>query len=187
MHARYPLPRIWLLTDERQGDALWPALRALRPGSGVIVRHYSLNETNRRRLFARVGALARYRRLTVILSGPPAKARWWGADGFYSTPDHRSSAGLLWAATAHDRSELHRAARRGADLVLLSPLFPTRSHPDGRTIGISAFARIAKRSRLPIIALGGVEAKHQRLLRRVGAYGWAGIDAFIEPGKRIRT
>lgn len=187
MRARYPLPRTWLITDERQGEALWRGLRALTPGSGVIVRHYSLDEAQRRRFFARIGVIAKRRDFTLLLSGSPALARRWGADGFYGPRTRRRSAGLLWAATAHDRCELARAARRGADLVLLSPLFSTRSHPDGSALGIATFARIAKGCRLPVIALGGVEQHHQQLLKRIGAYGWGGIDAFIEPKRRIRT
>lgn len=188
MPVRHPLPRTWLLTDERQGDALWPALRALRAGSGVIVRHYSLSAPDRRRLFARISVIARRRKLVLLLSGADSDARRWRADGIYAASGARPTAGLLWAATAHNRRELQQAARRGADLVLLSPLFPTRSHSGAQALGPAAFARLAKASRLPVIALGGVKTEHLPLLRRIGAYGWAGIDAFVTPkAKRIRT
>src|SRR5439155_26981070 len=42
MHARHPLPRLWLMTDERQGDGLWAALERMPRGAGVVFRHYSL-------------------------------------------------------------------------------------------------------------------------------------------------
>lgn len=188
MRRRYPLPHTWLLTDERQGDALWSALNRLQPGSGVIVRHYSLGERGRRKFFSCVRAVARRRRLVLLLSGTAAEARRWGADGFYSSPDGRRSPHLLWAATVHGRSELRRVTRHGADLALLSPLFPTRSHPGAPALGIAPFARMAKASRIPVIALGGIGPEHRWLLGRIGAYGWAGIDAFIKPNaRRIRT
>jgi thiamine-phosphate pyrophosphorylase len=179
MSARYPLPRTWLLTDERQGDALWPAVNALPQGSGVIVRHYSLGNPDRHRLFTRIRQIARRRKLVVLLSGTPDQAQRWKADGVYSAPAGRPAAGLLWAATAHDLKEIRQAERRGADLILLSPLFPTRSHPSGKPLGAHRFARLAGATRLPVIALGGVEPRHFRLLERIAVYGWAGIDAFI--------
>src|SRR5690606_35566678 len=52
-HPNRPLPRRWLMTDERQGETLWAALDRLPRGAGVIVRHYSLPMRARRRLFAR--------------------------------------------------------------------------------------------------------------------------------------
>jgi thiamine-phosphate pyrophosphorylase len=30
--------------------------------------------------------------------------------------------------------------------------------------------------RMPVIALGGVGARHRRMLKRIGADGWAAID-----------
>jgi len=179
MPVRYPLPRTWLLTDERQGDALWPVLNALPQGSGLIVRHYSLANRDRYMLFRRIQQIAKRRKLIVLLSGTPDQAQRWKADGVYSAPAGRPASGLLWAATAHDLKEIRQAERCGADLVLLSPLFPTRSHPGGKALGTHRFARLAGATRLPIIALGGVEPRHFRLLERIGAYGWAGIDAFI--------
>jgi thiamine-phosphate pyrophosphorylase len=189
MRARYPLPRLWLLTDERQGEALWPALAALPRGSGVIIRHYSLSEADRRALFTRIRAIARRRTLTLLLSTDWRCAARWDADGYYSSPERGRRSRLLWAATVHDLRGIRRAERQGADLLLLSPLFPTRSHPGGPTLGPTAFARLAKAAVLPVIALGGVHARHFRLLRLIGAYGWAGIDAFIPETEKakIRT
>jgi thiamine-phosphate pyrophosphorylase len=194
MRARYPfsharLPRIWLLTDERQGEALWPALAKLPRGSGVIMRHYSLHEKERRALFTRIRAITDRRRLTLLLSADPRRADQWGADGSYSDANGRRKAGRLWAAAVHDLAEIRRAERQGANLLLLSPLFSTRSHPGAHALGPTGFARLARATRLPVIALGGVQARHARLLHRIGAYGWAGIDAFIPETEKaeIRT
>ena len=68
------------------------------------------------------------------------------------------------------------AQRAGADLLFLSPLFPTRSHPDARSLGRVRFAALAHATPLPVIALGGVTARHRRSLAALGAAGWAAID-----------
>jgi thiamine-phosphate pyrophosphorylase len=153
----------------------------------VIVRHYSLSEADRSLLFARIRRIARQRGLILLLSGTPEQARQWQADGVYSAPNGRRQPRLLFAATAHDLNEIRKAERCGADLVLLSPLFPTRSHPGASALGIGKFAQLLHATRLPVIALGGVRARHRNMIEQIGAYGWAGIDAFIPKAMRIRT
>src|SRR5690348_8595128 len=59
MQRRQPLPRLWLMTDERQGDALWEALERLPRGAGIVFRHYGLSAGERRRLFEQVRKAAR--------------------------------------------------------------------------------------------------------------------------------
>jgi len=189
MPARYPLPRTWLVTDERQGDRLWGALRRLPEGSGVIVRHYRLSEPERRRLFERIRGIARSRKLILFLSASPEKTRRSGADGVYSGADSDAPKAMPWAAAVHDLAEIRRAERGGAALLLLSPLFPTRSHPGSATLGLARFRKLIRATRLPVVALGGVQMRHEALLRKIGAYGWAGIDAFTpdSSARRIRT
>ena len=179
MRRRHPLPKLWLLTDERQGAALWPALTRLPRASGVVVRHYGLPVEVRRRLFARIAALGRARNWTVLLAGDPTLARAWHADGHYG-PAGRG----LFMAPVHDRAEIRAAERAGADLLVLSPLFPTRSHPGAKTLGTLGFAALARTTRLPVIALGGVTERHAPLVKRLGAHGWAGIDAFTAPDQK---
>ena len=53
----HPVPRLWLMTDERQGETLWRALERLPERSGVVFRHYSLPAKERHRLFEGLAAL----------------------------------------------------------------------------------------------------------------------------------
>lgn len=181
MSRRHPLipPHLWLLTDPRQGAALWRALRRLPHGAGVVVRHYDLPAGERRAFFRRVRQQVHARGGQAVLAGPAAMASRWGADGSYGDPGtaRRHRAGLR-LAPVHDRHEIRQAERRRADLLLLSPLFATRSHPGARGLGPLRFAGLARATQRPVIALGGVSARHEGLLRKIGAAGWAGIDAF---------
>ena len=70
MHRRQPLPRLWLITDERQGEELWAALQRLPRGSGIVFRHYGLSPAARETMFLKVQGVARRRRLLV------RKASW---------------------------------------------------------------------------------------------------------------
>jgi thiamine-phosphate pyrophosphorylase len=163
-------PRLWLMTDERQGDTLWTALDRLPRGAGIVFRHYALPPADRRALFARVRKIARRRGLRVVVAEPPLA----GGGGVHN----RRGAGLK-TASAHNLRELRSAERAGAELIFLSPVYATRSHPGAKPLGPRRFAMIAHQARVPVIALGGMNAARFRALG--GAYGWAGIDAWT-PG-----
>ena len=166
MRPRHPLPRLWLMTDERLGERLWEAVDRLPPDAGIVFRHYSLDRAERLALFSQVRARAAGR---VLIAG----GGWLpGADGV-----HNARGPGLRTASAHNLREIHRAERRGADLVFLSPVFATRSHPGAATLGPRRFASLARRTPLPVIALGGMDAA--RFARLRGAFGWAGIDAWL--------
>ncbi|THD35954.1 MAG: thiamine phosphate synthase [Sphingomonas sp.] len=156
------------MTDERQGDELWAALRRLPRGSGVVFRHYATPAAERQALFARVMRVARARALVVVRAGA-----WCGvgADGV-----HNGRGVGLRTASAHSWGEAKAAVRRGVDMVFVSPVFATRSHPGGTVLGVKAAEKIARRLRVPAIALGGMDAARFRPLRAF--YGWAAIDAW---------
>ncbi|RDC59022.1 Thiamine phosphate synthase [Alteripontixanthobacter maritimus] len=168
------LPRIWLMTDARNDAVLERAITRLPRGSGVVFRHYHLAEEARRQRFSEISAIARAHGHAVVLSGPASLAVRWKADGTYGTPDMLGgSDGLLTLATAHNRSELRAAARAGADAAFLSPVFSTRSHPNGTSLGPARFRLLARHAGLPVIALGGMTRMRARLL---GHPHWAAID-----------
>ncbi len=180
MARRQPPPRLWLMTDERIGDALWDALERLPRRSGIVFRHNATAPPARRRLFEAVRKLARRRRLVLVLAGPPKRAIGWRADGVHGRSPHaRSARPLVRTAPVHTRRELLAAMKAGADALLLSPVFATRSHPGRPVLGPIRFGLIASMpGNRPVIALGGMTARRFRRMRALGAYGWAAIDAF---------
>lgn len=174
---RPPLPRLWLMTDERQGEQLWAALEALARGSGVIVRHFGLEKEARRALIARIRKIARARRLILVVAGPAKAARSARADGFHMRSAHVGPCRLLRTVAVHNLTELRLAERIGADLIFLSPAFATESHPGAKALTRARFGRLVQQSHIPVIALGGMNARRARSLRRFGIYGWAAIGA----------
>jgi thiamine-phosphate pyrophosphorylase len=186
MRAGYPLPRLWLLTDERQGKALWQALSELPRGSGVILRHYSLDRAKRLSFLLTASRIARRRGL-VVLTGGEQLLHPWQVSGRYGSSRHRVKGKLL-AWPAHNLKEIRAGERSHADFLLLSPLFPTRSHPSVKALGCLGFAKLVRATALPVIALGGVRREDQRRLLNLGAYGWAAIDGLTpaNPGRQKR-
>jgi thiamine-phosphate pyrophosphorylase len=84
----------------------------------------------------------------------------------------------LRSAAVHSLAEGIAARRRGVDMIFVSPIFATRSHPDAAALGPRHAAAIARHVGLPAIALGGMNARRFRPLKALGFHGWAGIDAW---------
>ena len=165
------------MTDERLGEGLWRALRRLPPGSGVVFRHYLLSPAERVRLFRAVRRRAMARGCVVVSAGGLLP----GADGVHGPG---LGSGLRTAA-AHDRREALAGVRAGAEVVFVSPVFATRSHPGTVALGAARAARVGHGLGVAVVALGGVDARRFRRLRGLGFDGWAGIDAWVtKKGRR---
>ncbi|PJC68422.1 MAG: thiamine phosphate synthase, partial [Zetaproteobacteria bacterium CG_4_8_14_3_um_filter_59_5] len=54
-----------------------------------------------------------------------------------------------------------QASDAGADFALLSPVFPTASHPGAPHLGVEAFRELAGAASLPVIALGGITPENR--------------------------
>lgn len=180
-----PLPTLWLMTDEHRLPNPKSVLATLPRGTGLILRHYGAPDravlarelaaacrcrgiilviAGDWRLAADVGAAGLHLAESLTRQGPPAGARLW----------QRRSRRLLTVA-AHGSCGLRRAAAVGASAALLSPIFPTVSHPKRSPLGVMRAAGMIRRSPLAVIALGGVTRQTVRRLRGSGFAGIAGI------------
>lgn len=170
-----PLPSLWLLSDARNDARLEGALMRLPRASGFIYRHYHLDGAQRLARFRELERIARARGHEIILADSALTAAEWGADGIYGAPRALwpRRAGLRRLATVHDPREIALANRLGADAVLLSPAFPTATHPGAAHLGPVRFRRLAALSLVPVIALGGMD---RRGAARLGWPRWAAID-----------
>lgn len=164
------LPHIWLMTDERLGDGLFDAVRALPKGSGIIFRHYATADAARRGLFRAIQRIARKNRHMLLLADTHQRGLAWRADGTHGR--HRSAT----TAPVHSVRELRIAQKAQARVHFISPVYPTRSHPGQKTMGTRGLLNLARQSDKPVIALGGMTRARFKALRRTKIYGWAAID-----------
>jgi thiamine-phosphate pyrophosphorylase len=167
---RRRLPTIWLFTDARRLPDPRPAVARLPRGlAGVVLRHDG--EPGRLALGRDLARICRARRLALVVAGDARLAAALGAgvhlrSGFWPGPV-RPRRGLV-SSSAHGPIELRRARRAGADLVFLSPIFATASHPGATVLGPLRWNRLARDAGVPVAALGGIDgAGIRRLSRRV--------------------
>ncbi len=171
-------PGMWLFTDERNDPLLERAIMRLPRRSGIVFRHYHLQEPLRRARFEQVKKLARRRGHIVFLAGTPALAKRCRADGVHGLIKRRSQlGGLLHSAPVHDAREIHRANRSSADIFFLSPVFSTRSHPGQRPLNPAQTKRLAALCNGTVIYLGGMNRQRYRMRKNHQTHGWAAIDA----------
>lgn len=169
------LPELWLVSDKRNDAVLERSLAALPRGSGFVYRHYHLGDPERWTRFQQLKLRCRAKGHLVILADSALTAREWGADGIYGAPRalYPTRNSLVTIATAHDLREIAEANLARADAVMLSPVFPTRSHPGAPSLGPLRFRTLAAHAGMPVIALGGMnqqKAVHLHWAR------WAAID-----------
>ena len=176
----HALPPLLLMTDPIRLPDPCAAVERLPPGSGVILRAYGPRE--RKRLATALAAIARRRRLVLLIAIDAALAAAVGADGVHlpealsgQVASVRRREDWLITVAAHSLAALLAAARAGADAALLSPVFHTASHPEARPLGPHHFSRLVRRAGLPVYALGGIDDANAPLLLASGAIGIAGI------------
>jgi thiamine-phosphate pyrophosphorylase len=152
----------------------WRAdLCALAPGVGVILRDYS--HRDRAAIAGAMAQLCKAQSRVFLVAGDAQLAAQVKA-GFHC-PSHlltrqppQAMSGLRPATAAvHNRREIFQAAKSGYRAVLLSPAFPTTSHPDARAWGPVRFLGLAREAAsigLRVYALGGINAANWRRLSR---------------------
>ncbi len=129
-------------------------------------------------LLQRVVAMANACGARVLVNTDIDLARRSGAHGVHLTAAalmsmRQKPEGLLCAASCHNTAELAHAAALALDLVVLSPVLPTASHPGANTLGWSAFAEMAAGLPMPVYALGGMRPQDLQTAWQHGAHGIA--------------
>lgn len=172
--------RLAFLTDAR-GPSPDCVARALPEGSALILRHY--DDPRREGLARRLRALTGARGVLLIIGGDAALALRIGADGVHWRTDQLrcaqpGSRDFIVTAAAHGAGDLCAAARLGADVAFLSPVFATRSHPGTEGLGPARFRALAAAAPLPVLALGGLDEERAPALRGPNVAGFGAIAAF---------
>lgn len=162
------------------------ALDALPAGCALVWRAYGTGADATE--FQRLAVRARAKNCLLLVAGEPKRARRPGAGGLH-LPErllgrfHGNGFGAVTAA-AHSEAAIHRAARAGADAVLISPVLPTQSHEGAPSLGpvrLAHLARIARALGLAPYALGGISEAHQvRRLAGTSIDGVAGIGFLLD-------
>jgi 8-oxo-dGTP diphosphatase len=176
--ASLALPQEYAITDAaRLGTAemLASLERRLEQGLKLVqIREPQLDAGARELLTTQAIGLAHRYGARVMVKAPHA-----GADGLHYTAAElmrleRRPKGMLAAASCHTRAELERAMALELDFAVLGPVLEKHG---AAPLGWEGFAAIARRSSIPVYAIGGVTPADMQSAWRAGAHGLAMIRA----------
>lgn len=95
---------------------------------------------------------------------------------------------LLFGVSTHSLAGVRAAEAAGADFVTFGPIYDTPSKRGyGKPVGLRALERIARASRLPIFALGGVTPQRTRDCLDAGAYGVSAVSAIWDAPRPVEA
>jgi 8-oxo-dGTP diphosphatase len=180
--AALDLPLVYGITCAEDSDEeafLARCARALEGGLRLVQVRDKTWPLPRRIAFARaVVGLARRFGARVLFNGTADEALEASCDGVHWTSATLNAASsrprdLLTAASCHTADEIARAGALDLDFAVLGPVAPTPTHPDAVPLGWMEFARLAEVTRVPLFALGGLNAKDLRAAIDAGAHGVA--------------
>jgi 8-oxo-dGTP diphosphatase len=180
--AALMLPTVYGITcagDSDEATFLARAARAFLAGVKLVqVREKGWSPPRIARFAGAMRDLARAHGAKVLLNGDVDTARALKLDGVHwpSAALREASvrpSDLIVAASCHDRAELARAAELDLDFAVLGPVKPTPTHPGAATLGFDGFAACVSGARLPVFALGGLDAGDLDTAIARGAHGVA--------------
>ncbi|MCW3843228.1 thiamine phosphate synthase [Micromonospora yasonensis] len=169
-----------VLTDRRVAPGPLVEVIAAAVGGGarwVMLREKDLPRAERAALAAELRAILAEAGGTLIVAGPDpldGDAVHLSSAGPYPPP-----RGALVGRSCHDATELARLTTE--DYATLSPVYPTRTKPGyGPPLHPGGLAALARVSRVPTVALGGIETPEQvRACVEAGAVGVAVLGAVM--------
>jgi thiamine-phosphate pyrophosphorylase len=196
-----PVPPLLLVTDRRQ--ALRPLTEVVTAAVGAGCRWVSVREKDlppdEQILLARaLLPLVHAKGAKLSLHGAAALAKDAGVDGVHlpAGSDRAAARALLgrdrmMGVSIHTVTEAEDIDAAAVDYALAGPAFETASKPGyGPEIGRKGLADITRAARVPVLAIGGVNAARLGELIAAGAAGAAvmgGVMRAADPGREVAT
>jgi thiamine-phosphate pyrophosphorylase len=194
-----PVPPLLLVTDRRQARRPLQNIVAGALVAGcrwVSVREKDLPPDEQILLARSLLPLAHAKRAKLMLHGEALLAKDAGADGVHlpSGSDLAAARALIGpnkilGVSIHTVTEAEAVDPADVDYVLAGPAFETASKPGyGPEIGRKGLAEIARAARVPVLAIGGVNAARLGELIAAGAAGVAvmgGVMRATDPAREV--
>ncbi len=143
-------------------------------------------------LAVQAAALARGRSTRVLVNDRLDIALAAGFDGVHlaqnsvgprSIRQRVHSSEFLIGVSTHSIEEIRQLEDQGMSFITFGPVFYTPSKATyGAPVGPEALREAVRATRIPVLALGGIDAGNYRQCLALGAAGIAAIRLFQDPG-----
>ncbi|MFI4954827.1 MAG: Nudix family hydrolase [Gammaproteobacteria bacterium] len=191
--ANYPivnavcLPRHYVLTSAITEAQLYQQINhVLQLGYCLIrFRAKGWSEVEYLRLIPQVAEWCAQHQAELIIDGNPDWLQRFAVAGLHLNSKQLFSYAQrpipknYWlGVSCHDSNELAQAARVETDFALLSPVFPTPSHPEANGLGWPAFNQLVDKTNFPVYASGNMRLTSPAIW--FGAQGVSGLRLFMD-------
>lgn len=184
--------RLYFITDRKLGGGRsLEAIVGAAVAAGVDLVQLREKDLSGRTLFdlaGRMAAICHAAGARLLINDRLDVALAAGADGVHLPADGLPAAAvrarigdrLLIGVSTHSAAEAARAERDGADFVVLGPVFPTASKRRyGPPLGLEPLRAAMEQVKIPVYAIGGVNAETVEKLRDLPLGGVALIGAIM--------
>jgi len=179
LHKKYTRPKIphlWLFTDDIKTSNLQKLLAIIPKNTGVVIRNYLSKD--RSKIIEEIRKISKRKNLKLLVGEKQKRIR--DINGLHLPKWYyqrrKMNKKQILSISAHGIIDKRRIINSKADLIFLSPIFRTSSHPYSRPLGTIKFGLIARQFSKPVIALGGINKNNIKKLKNLPIEGVAGID-----------
>jgi 8-oxo-dGTP diphosphatase len=178
------LPEFYMMTGKfsDHNDFMKKLTNALSEGNKVVqLKSKHITETNEYLELARISeSLCKQFNATLLLATSIDIFKQTHADGLHLNSQilfeyvkRPVSNNQLLSVSCHNLEEMKQAEKLGADILLLSPVKATTSHPELAAIGWQQFKQMINQVKCPVYALGGMKVTDLDDAKEAGAQGVA--------------
>ncbi|MBJ7619218.1 thiamine phosphate synthase [Weissella confusa] len=164
--------------------------QAVKAGvSMVILNEAQLTGVEKQNLAEYIRDVTRAADVAFMIADDVALAAAVGADGVYITDRHQvneltaqaQAADLYTGVSINNRTELLEEEPAGLAFYSVSPVYPSRHVMEESPIEhLAGLTTVVQNSDLPVVAMGGITVARLKDIVRMGVYGAAAIDAFVD-------
>lgn len=181
---------VFFFTDRKRCADLNLAIKKLPKNSAVIFREYDLDEVSREKLAREIIAICRERNHKILIGKNVELARKLRADGIHFSDNDILPMAVfnrqnwprefIFSFACHNFLSVLKSQHLKADLLFVSPIFTTKSHPNIAPLGLMQLSKIIRVSKIPVFALGGVNEKNIHALKKLDLQGFGAIELFCK-------
>lgn len=188
------LPTSVFFTDRKKISNLELTIKHLPKNSAIIIREYDLDEKTREIFAKNIINLARPLGFKTLVGKNFELAKKIKADGVHFSDfdklplkifkEKTRDKKFIFSFSCHNFKSILKAKKENFDMIFLSPIFRTDSHPDTKTIGLRQLAKISLKTKNStychsnLYALGGINCQNISAIRKLNLAGFGAINLF---------
>jgi hydroxymethylpyrimidine kinase / phosphomethylpyrimidine kinase / thiamine-phosphate diphosphorylase len=178
---------LYLVTDDNLDGRLMPRVHAALKGGATMVQYRCKRAAADIETARALAALCHDFRIPFLVNDSIELAQACGADGVHLGQGDQPAAearrqlgpGKLLGISTHTVDQALRAEMQGADYLGVGSIFPTRSKEDVHPAGLETLKKVRMAVKIPLIAIGGIDAGNCAEVIAAGADGVAVISAVM--------